>query len=162
MEPNPILQWIESDETLQDMIARIDATGKSIEEQAADAFHQLSEHYNLPKYPENITQEHYDLFESMGIDESRSVFEELALFKYLNPDDDPRGMVMAALYSVKNGFFTEISECAHKFFGSKKAIPKEYALCFIGNDISGHIRFLQPEESWVDLGARSMMKVTDY
>ncbi len=158
MSENPILKWLQSDQTLCNIINQIDAGGNSFEEQALASFHQLAEHYDLPKYPGTFTDKHYSFFEQLGINEPRSVFEEATILKYLDPDDDPRGLVMVALYGVKNGLFTDINECAKKHFGPNK-IPKEYTVCLVGDGYAGQLHFLQAGESWFELGARSAIKV---
>lgn len=159
MSQNLILDWLKRDEELCNIVNKIDATGNSFEEQAFDAFHLLCEHYDLPKYPEDFTDKYYTRFEKMGIDDPRSVYEEATIFNYLEPNEDPRGKVMVAIYNVKNGKFIDINECALKHFGSKESIPKEYSVCFIGEGFAGRLHFLKPEESWFDLGAKSANRV---
>jgi hypothetical protein len=62
MSQNLILDWFQNDEQLCRIINQISATNKSLEDQALDAFHQLSELYDLPKYPADFTDEHYERF----------------------------------------------------------------------------------------------------
>jgi hypothetical protein len=157
MTENPILDWFKSDDILCDIVNEISATGKNLEEQALDAFHRLSDHYDLPKYPENFSDKYYERFQQMGVDDPRSVFEEATLWRYLEPEDDPRGIVMIALYNVRHGKFLDLNECAQKHFGS---IPKEYMVCYTGEGFAGELHFLNPGESWFDLpGSKSACKV---
>ena len=158
MTENIILDWFNEDEQLSNMINAIDAT-KSLEQQALDAFLQVSTHYGLPKYPADFNDEYYERFEKMGIDNPRSVFEEATILKFLEPDEDPRGLIMVALYNVKNGTFIDIDEAAIKHFGSQEEIPSNYYVCFIGDGFAGQLHFLKETESWIELGAKSMIRV---
>lgn len=154
---NPILDWFKSDDALSDIVNRITATEKSVGEQALDAFRQISDYYDLPKYPENFSDKYYERFEQMDVDDPRSVFEEATICKYLEPENDPRGTVMVALYNVKHGKFIDLNACAKKHFGS---IPKEYMICYIGDGFAGELHFLHSGESWFDIpGAKSANKV---
>jgi len=38
---------------------------------------------------------------AIGIIDPRSVYEETVLLKFLEPNDDPRGVVLLAIYHVK-------------------------------------------------------------
>ena len=157
---NPILDWYSQDEQVKSVIDGLSVSGKTIEEQAAAAFEELSEAFDLPKYPHSFTEEHYDRFSGMGIDEPRSVSEEAAVIRYLDPEEDPRGIVMLALFHVLNGIQVPIQECAIKHFGGKRKIPKEYMVCFPGEGIQGKLHFLKEGESWFELGASSAIKIT--
>lgn len=159
MTENPIQTWFESDKQLFEIVSRIASTDKDIKEQALDAFHQLSEHFNLPKYPDNFSDEDYKRFEEMGIDNPRSVFEETTLFSYLNPEEDPRSIVMVGLYNIKNALLIDTNECAEIHFGH---VPKEYILCYVGNGFAGTLHFLQEGESWFDIpDVRSASKIVN-
>ena len=129
---NGFEKWITTDEDLNTILEKIEATNLPVTEQAEMAFHQLCEVYKLPKLPENL--EHFtEYYENKNIDilDVKSVYEELAFIKYLEPEDDPRGLVMFAIYNVKNNE-SIVSEVENKFFGNK--VPKEYWLGFKGQN----------------------------
>lgn len=160
MSENPIINWFQSDDELCNIVNRIAAAGKSLEEQALEAFHQLSAHFNLPKYPEDISEQDYERFDEMGVDDPRSVFQEATIFNYLEPEEDPRGIVMVALYNVKNGIFSDVNKCAEKHFGS---VPKEYMFCYVGDGFAGKLHFLKTGESWFNIpGVKSATKVINH
>jgi len=129
------------------------------QEQAVAAFHEVAETFDLPKFPEDFTDEHHERFSSMNIEDPRSVFEESAIIRYQLPDDDPRGIVILALYNVHHGIFIPLDECAEIHFGGRRKIPKEYMVCFIGDSVPGQLHFLSDGESWYDLGAKSAVKI---
>lgn len=119
---NPIQIWINEDKRLSDLIVEIQSKDLSVEQQAELAFHKLSDLYDLPKMPEDI--EKYEAFyEEKGIEEPSSVFEEHTLLKFLEPNNDPRGLVLTAVYHVKNGLRVDYEDIAKKEFG--KNIPKD-------------------------------------
>ncbi|RYZ87672.1 MAG: hypothetical protein EOP04_11175 [Proteobacteria bacterium] len=158
---NPIDHWYSTDERIREVIDRLSFSGKSEAEQAAQAFEELSHAFDLPKYPEDFTDDHYQRFSAMGVDDPLSVFEQNALINYLEPNDDPRGRTLFALYCVNFGKQLPWDEIAKKHFGGKRKIPKEYIVCFFGTGIDGEVRFLKDGESWVELGARSATKVSN-
>jgi len=102
-ENNPIVDWINTDEKLRAIIERLNDSGLSEKEQADIAFDEISDIYGLHKYPESFTEEDYKRFEEQGIDDPRSVYEEVGIIHYLEPNDDPRGIVLFAIYNIKNG-----------------------------------------------------------
>src|SRR5687768_5789050 len=100
---NPIEDWYSSDERIRRTLDQLSTSGMTVPEQAAAAFESVADEFDLPKYPENVTEDHYRRFSELGVDEPRSVFEENAILRYLEPDDDPRGLAMLALYNVHHG-----------------------------------------------------------
>ncbi|MFZ1527491.1 MAG: hypothetical protein WAT19_01995 [Ferruginibacter sp.] len=102
MADNPIDNWYSSDKRLKNIIDILSLSDKSPFEQATEAFYQISELYNLHKYPDDITEDDYKKYEDEGLDNPRTVFEEVGIIRYLEPEDDPRGIVLFALYNIKN------------------------------------------------------------
>ena len=129
---NGFEKWITTDEDLNNILEDIESTNLPVAEQAEMAFHRLCEIYKLPKLPENL-ESFTEYYENKNIDilDVKSVYEELAFIKYLEPEDDPRGLVMFAIYNVKNNE-SIVSEVENKFFGNKT--PKEYWLGFKGQN----------------------------
>src|SRR6187431_1268048 len=91
MSNNPIDEWYGSDEKLKEIIDSLSFSNKSPEEQAREAFYQIANLYELHKFPDDITEDDYKTYEEEGIDDPRTVFEEIGIIRYLEPDDDPRG-----------------------------------------------------------------------
>ncbi|WP_310556022.1 hypothetical protein [Flavobacterium sp.] len=109
---DPIQEWVNSDKELSKILVEIQEMSISIEEQAEVAFHRISEMYKLPKLPDDISDD------QVGKDEEEptSVYEQLGLLKYLNPNDDIRGLVLLAIYSVKEGFGADVSSIVSEMF----------------------------------------------
>ena len=156
---DPITDWYNEDSRVKNTLDRLTLSKLNEEEQAAAAFEELSTAFELPKYPEDFTDALYAHYEELKIDDPRSVFEEFCIIRYLEPDDDPRGVVMMALYNVYKGIQMPLDECARKHYGGKRKIPKQYMVCYIWEGIKGRLHFLKEDESWVDLGARAASKV---
>lgn len=160
MSDNIIQDWIDSDPALLKIITQISATEKSFEEQALEAFHRLSTLYDLPKYPGELSDAQKEYFSRLGIDDPRSVFEEATIITFLSPDEDPRGIVMQALYNIKHGTFIDMNECALVQFGSAEKIPDRYVASFTGDGFAGTLHFPGAGESWAENGARCAIMLT--
>tara|TARA_A100000171_G_scaffold39305_1_gene38912 strand:- start:1350 stop:1826 length:477 start_codon:yes stop_codon:yes gene_type:complete len=147
---NPIQAWINEDKTLSDLLVEIQSLNITVLEQAEVAFDKLCELYDLPKMPEDI-EKYKAFFEEKGIEEPSSVFEEHALLKFLEPNNDPRGLVLTAVYHVKKGLRVDYEEIAEKEFG--KNIPKDLQIGIRGTGIQGEVVFPTIEnKSWIELG----------
>ena len=146
---NPIEKWINEDKVLYNLVVDIQSMEKTETEQAEIAFHKLCELYDLPKMPSDI--ERYEkYYEENDIEDPRSVFEEHSLLKFLEPNNDPRGLVLSAVYHVKNGVGVEYEEIAEKEFGND--IPENLQIGIKGKDTNGIIIFPQKEDkSWFEL-----------
>lgn len=156
---HPIEEWYHADERVQSVINRLSNAGLTNVQQAEAAFEEFCVILQLPMYPDAFTEDDYEKYSEMGIDDPRSVFEELVLYKFMDPEADPRGAVMMALYHVFNGIQVPLEECAAKHYGGKEKVPEGFMVCFIGDGIHGRLHFLEKGESWFDLGARSAMKL---
>jgi len=122
------------------------------------AFEKVAEAFQLPKYPTDITEKHYEEYEELGI-EPRSVFEELAILKYLSgPEDDIRAVVLNALYNIYEKGPYDIEEAAQKFFGSYKKIPDAYFIYYFGDAADARIDFKIEKNNWIEAGARMMQQ----
>jgi len=158
-EFNPAIDWMNNDEKLRSIIERLSNSGLNEKEQADIAFDEISDAYGLPKYPDSFTEEDYRRYEEEGIDNPRSVFEEVGIIHYLEPEDDPRGIVLFAIYNIKNRFSIDINEAAKKHFKNKKRIPPEYMIYFLGDKSSTMMYFLENGKSWVETGAKYASKI---
>ncbi|MDX1286185.1 MAG: hypothetical protein R3182_14280, partial [Draconibacterium sp.] len=138
------------DKKLYDLLVEIQSMEKSENEQAEIAFNRLCELYDLPKMP-NDTEKYESYYEDNNILNPRSVFEEHALLKFMEPNDDPRGIVLSAVYHVKNNVGVDYQDIALKEFGKK--IPKDLQIGIQGSGINGIVVFPHKEgKSWFDLG----------
>ena len=158
-EFNPVIEWINSDEKLRSIIERISNSGLSEKEQADIAFDEITDAYDLPKYPDSFTEEDYKRYEEEGIDTPRSVYEEVGIIHYLEPKDDPRGIVLFAIYNIKNRLCMNINEAATRYFKSKKKIPSEYMIYFLNDKSSTMMHFLEKGKTWVETGAKYASKI---
>jgi hypothetical protein len=122
---------------------------KSYEDQAEIAFHMVSDMYKISKFP----QENDDEVDYL---ESTSVYEQLGFLKFLEPNVDLRGLVLCAIYFVKNGYITDIDAVFSKKYGTK--IPDCSGFGFKGNNTNVEIIFVKKEESWFDLGCKMFTK----
>jgi hypothetical protein len=156
---NPLSDWIESDPKLREIIERLTVSGKTIEEQAKSGFYEISEAYNVPKYPDDITDKDYEEYEKKGIEYPTSVFEEVGRIRYCHPNEDIRGIVLWAIYNSKTGYSFDINECARRHFGSEEKIPEEYLVYYTGKDIDSLLHFLPDGESWVKPGVKYASKI---
>ena len=102
-------KWIENDLELYKTIIEIESISKSQDRQAKMAFDKLCKLYDLPKNPEDLD----GYLQKLGNKkqrEIRSVYEEYALLKFLNPGTDKRTLVLSAIYNVKNWLAVDIKD----------------------------------------------------
>lgn len=147
-------QWTTGNQVLNEQLVKIQGMDCGPLKQAEFAFKELSSLYDLPLMPEDL--ERYEaFFKSKGITEPRSVYEEAALLKYLSPDDDPRGIVLFAVYNVKHGMGIDIRDVFKK---NAKKVLKNSRLGIIGEGINTSIIFIKENDNWFDLGCKVMMQ----
>lgn len=162
LSENIIQQWIAEDKKLNDALIEIQNLGLSENEQAEVAFHQISDMYQLPKMPNDIIDEDEDIVEIYTGEEEdydpSSVYQELGLIKYLNPDEDPRGNVLMAIYIVKNKLHVDIDDVYLKKYGSKK---KTSGIGFKGENTDVEIVFVDKGKSWFEMGCILFMRSVD-
>lgn len=151
-----ITEWINSDTQLYNCIIDIESKYQSHDEQAEAAFHKISELFNVPKNPEDIIEEEENEDEFEEYVEQTSVYEQLGLLKYLQPNEDLRGLVLTAIYFVKNGYITDIDEVISKKFGNN--IPDDVGIGFKGDNTNVEIVFVTKGQSWFDLGCKMFTK----
>ena len=122
-------------------MVEIEQTGLSIEEQAQLAFNKISDLYNIPKLPEHIEDD--SKFET-------SVYQELGILKYQDSNkNDPRGLVLFAIYLVKNGLHADDSEI------DKSSIS---GIGYRGENSEVELVLVQKGQSWVELGCKLFTK----
>lgn len=148
-------QWINEDQALNDTLVKIQEMDCSVLEQAEFAFKQLSKMYDLPLMPEDL-ERYEDYFESRNITDPRSVYEEAVLIKYLEPQDDPRGIVLFAVYNVKHGMGVNLKDVFKK---NAKKVFRNSRLGIKGNGINTSIIFLKDTDNWVDLECNVMIEL---
>jgi len=148
-------QWIQNDQKLNDLLVKIHSTEKSAFQQAEIAFNELSDLYDLPKMPEDLDR-YEAYYESNGVTDPRSVYEEAALLKFLEPNDDPRGVVLLAIYHVEHAIGVNL---LHVFKKNSKKLPKNPQLGIKGEGINTSIIFIKDSERWYDLDCKVMLQL---
>jgi len=152
-----IQDWINSDKNLSNFLVEIEKMSDSYKEQAEIAFNRVTEMYKLAKMPQdNIYNEDDESQDDKQYEEQTSVYEQLGLLKYLMPDEDLRGLVLNAIYFVKNGYVSDIEAIMFKKFGDN--IPDEVGFGFRGENTDVEIVFVLQGESWFDLGCKMYTK----
>jgi hypothetical protein len=146
---NPIQKWINNDDELYSLIIEIQSSNKNPNQQAENAFNKICDLYDIAKMPENaITIEE----KTENINNSRSLFEEHALLKFLAPDnEDPRGLVLSAAYNIINKNIVNYYEIAKKEYNNE--IPKTCQIGISGTGYHSKVVFFEKEtKNWEDLG----------
>ncbi|MNR24158.1 hypothetical protein D3C85_1412230 [compost metagenome] len=118
------------------------------------AFNELSNLYDLPKMPEDLIR-YEAYYENNGITDPRSVYEEAALLKFLEPNDDPRGIVLLAIYHVKHAIGVNLHDVFKKNSGK---LSRNSKLGIKGKSINTLIVFIKDNESWCDLDYKVVLK----
>lgn len=146
-------EWINGNKEIADALVQIQEMDASINEQAEMAFHRISEMCNVPKLPEDVS--YLDDIEEVGLSPV-SVYEQLGLIKFLDPDVDPRGQVLSAIFYAKEGYRIDLDEVYKKKFGDNT--PTEVGIGFVNENTAVEIIFIGPDQSWFDLGCKLFMK----
>lgn len=162
MADNPIDLWYSSDEELKGIIDALSVSGKSPDDQAKDAFYMLSDIYQLHRFPNDITEDDFRKYKEEGIDNPRTVFEEVGILRYLEPDDDPRGVILCALYNIKNRTYVDINFCAERHFGNRENIPLSYMIYYTGQDVDSKLCFLGDGELWAKEDVKYASKIVKH
>ncbi len=108
--------------------------------------------YQLPRFPAEIAPEE-------GEEEPRSVFEEIALARFLYPDDEYRVIMMFALYNIYHKSYIPYDKVASQFYGSHDDKPDGYFLYLFGINVDAKVKLDIGNQSCVEVGARFMMKI---
>jgi hypothetical protein len=153
MEHNPIEAWWQKDKRLSDLLVSIDEQHLSEEESGREAFYKVAALYHLPKLPQDVVADEEEA------ENGRSVFEEIALARFLFPEDEYRGIVMMALYNVYIKSYIPYNEVAAIHFGSHDNIPDSYFLYFFGKDVNAIVKFDIGEQTWLEAGAVYMIQI---
>ncbi|KNB60372.1 DUF1963 domain-containing protein [Chryseobacterium sp. Hurlbut01] len=155
-EIDPLQEWIDTDKKLSAMLVEIQEMPISVEEQAEVAFHRISEAYNVPKTPQDIDFENEE-----GI-ERTSVYQHLGLIRYLEPDDDPRGLVLSAIFFAKENLEVDYDLVFAK--AQNEGIRREEitGIGFLGENYNVKIVFVKNTESWFDLGCSFFTKIVGH
>ena len=151
MKDNAFAIWVNKDEKLQNLIMEIESTDKSLTEKAELGFEKLCELYQIPRMPsDNVNQELDDSESNEMIRSERSLFEEHAYIKFLSDGtDDPRGLVLSAVYHILNGLEIDLGHIVKKAFRKKK----ECLVALRGEGYHGEVVFPEKEDkSWIELG----------
>jgi hypothetical protein len=155
-----IQKWIDSDKEFSDLLVEIQNLNISVNEQVEIAFHRISDFFGLPKMPEDIQDAYEDEEEDIDNDnywfEQTSVYEQFGLLKYLHDDQDLRGVLLSAIYFVKNGYVADTDEVYKKYY-SKNKLPI-FGIGFKNINSSVELVFVKKDESWFDLGCKMFIR----
>ena len=116
--------------------------------------------YHIPKVYEDITEQVYEEYEKLDM-EPRTVFQELAIIKYLLPKAPIRDNVLLAIYTVLHKEQADLIPAAKIHYGSVTKIPKPSFVYFFGKDIDARITFTIPPgmATWTESGAVEMWQI---
>ncbi|WP_299399119.1 hypothetical protein [uncultured Gelidibacter sp.] len=157
---NPIQTWIESDKKVSDLINEIENSELSEQAQAELAMDKLCLMFDLPKMPED-TSRYEDYYEENEIDDARSVFQEYALLKYFYPEQDPRSLILWAVYNLIHLIGVDIDEILINEFGED--FPDDCIVGYRGKGIDGEIVFpLKEGKNWFELGCIAATKIVKH
>lgn len=150
-EENLVQNWIDTDKKLYDVLVEIQSSVKDEKEQAELAFYRISEIYQLPKMPEDNEEE---LFHS-------TVYEQLALLNFMEPQDNIKARVLTSLFFVKENYVVGMNFVYEKKFGNNEP-PSN----FVGIGYKGDIPYVVPVfvmkgQSWYELGCKYFTKEVD-
>jgi hypothetical protein len=159
---NPIQEWINSDERLFELIIEIQTAHEDPNKQAEIAFNKLCDIYEIPKMPDDTISIAKNTENNQ---QSRSLFEEHALLKYLAPDtEDPRGLVLSAAHNLLHSNTIDYYEIVKKEYKNK--IPELCQIGLSGNGFYSKVVFFEKEtKNWEDLDCltiTSINKKTQY
>lgn len=152
--PNPILQWIESDDDLLQFLQQIDRDGETEEERAEIAFHRLAERYNLPKYPDDVASRETIMKGDWHLYDPLSLYETLGQAKFGNKESDLKGMVLFAVYLMVNGLVANINEEVDNYIGSGTLSGYGYK----GENSQVEMIPIKKGESWAEKGCTYFVK----
>lgn len=147
--------WIRGDRRLFNLLTEIENTSNAFVERAEMIFHKVSELYEAPKYPDDVDDEKL----VNGFMAETSVYEQLALLKYLEPGDEklPEN-VLAAIYFIVHGTQVEMSFVYDKY-SLEGGNLKDISGRGFKNEGSGvELIFVKKDESWYDLGCKYFVK----
>lgn len=155
-EQNLIQQWIEDDKELSNMLVEIQNLNIPIIEQVEIAFHRISDFYGLPKMPEDIEHLDDDDINDEKL-EKTSVYEQYGLLKFLHDEDeDLRGILLSAIFFVKNGYVADIDAVYKKYYSTNQ-LPIG-GIGFKNSNSNVELVFVKKGESWFDLGCKMFIR----
>lgn len=145
MSEHPIVEWYTKDKKLADLLVSIDRETIDAKEAARKAFYKVAAMYDLPVFPEDVTNDFYkhDCFNEPA--RNTSLFEQLAIHKTISPDSDLRGAVLAACLAVYERMYYTVEEAAAEYYGTHDDIPEHYHVYFIGKDVDVKLKFSNSE-----------------
>lgn len=147
-----IQEWINKNQVLSDTLVEIQEMDIPPHSQAEIAFHRISDNCKVAKLPEDIIYTEED-----SVSEITSVYENLGLLKFLEPNDDPRGRVLAAIFYTANNYRIDLIDVFIKKYGNN--YPKNIGIGFINENSHVEIIFIGPEQNWFDLGCKLFLKL---
>lgn len=160
-EPSPIQDWIDTDKKLSSILVEIQEMPISIEEQAEVAFHKVAEAYSIPKNPQDIVFEEKDSIDEDTKVEAISVYQHLGIIKFLNPENDPRGNVLSAIYFAKENLEIDYEIVMSEAAKNAVDTAEITGIGFLGENSNVRIIFVKNTESWHELGCNFFIKIIE-
>ena len=150
-------EWVSLNPEIEELLFEIQNMPIPIQDQAQIAFDRLAELLGLMKDPGEINQnENKD--EDNESQSQRSLFEEHALLKYLEPDNDPRSLVLSSVFHLFNGAGVAYEDIANKRYDG--VIPQDCIIGIRGQGINSEVVFPREENaSWYELGCKTAIKI---
>ncbi len=150
-EHNLIQKWIDTDKRLFDTLVDIQNTEKNETKQAELAFLRIPKMYGLPTFPEDNEDGEF----------LSSVYEQLGLLNYLEPEEDIRGHVLSAIFYVKENYLVGINFVYQKKFNNEEPPSHFTGIGYKGDSIDVLPVFVMKGQSWFDLGCKYFTKEVD-
>ncbi|KAF9659325.1 hypothetical protein HBA12_03500 [Tenacibaculum mesophilum] len=150
-EVNLVQKWIDTDKKLYDTLVAIQNEDDDKRKQAELVFLRVPKMYNLPVFTEDNED---DKFLS-------SVYEQLALLNYLEPEGDIRGRVLSSIFHVKEDYLVDMKLVYKKQFNNEKPPANFSGIGYKGNGIDVLPVFVMEGQSWFDLGCNYFTKEID-
>ncbi|MNQ78037.1 hypothetical protein D3C85_929390 [compost metagenome] len=79
------------------------------------------------------------------------------MLKFLEPHDDPRGVIVLAVFHVKNDIGVDLKDV---FAQAPDKLPEIPRLGIRGEGLDTEIIFIKDNENWFDLGCKVMMQLS--
>ncbi|WP_298116675.1 hypothetical protein [Flavobacterium sp.] len=154
-ENNPLQKWINEDIELLQILDEIEIIAKSEKEKALIAFHKISEHYSLPKYPCNIETRDTIQVDDFHLFDQISMYEALGKIIFADKNSENlKSNVLLAAFIVKNKFEPNIDEELDTFLGNEYLMGFGYK----GKDVDVEMIPIKEGESWIDKGCEFFVK----
>lgn len=147
--------WIKGDQKLWDILTAIENYTNSPLTRAEMIFDQVSELYEVPRYPDDVDDEKL----IHGLIMETSVYEQVGKLKYLEPEPEKLPeLILNAIYFMITGTETDMSFVLNKFAAEGGKAKEISGLGFKNDGVDVQLIFVKKGESWYDLGCKYFIK----